>query len=272
MGRKNDKKTPRVTYYTDERNDEFSTAEITPKPIDGSYRYDRERGFGKLACFFWHRIVAVPLAWVYLKLKLRHKIVGREKLKATQGQGRFVFGNHTQIIADALIPSFICRSEKPYVIVHPNNVSMPYLGRVTPYMGAIPLPDDMAATRNFVAYVKDRIEQGRTVFVYPEAHIWPYYTGIRDFPDDSFLYPVKYDTPVYCFTNTYQKRRSSSHPRVVTYVDGPFYPDPTLPPRERRKALRDEVYAAMTERSRLSNVVYIEYRRTEGEHTPKEQP
>ena len=92
--------------------------------------------------------------------------------------------------------------KKAYIIVHPNNVSMPYLGRVTPYMGGIPLPDDMAATRNFSSVLEKRIKQGKAVFIYPEAHIWPYYTKIRPFPDTSFMYPVKLDTPVFCFTKS----------------------------------------------------------------------
>ena len=32
----------KVIYYTDELNDEFSTAVITPRKIDGDYIYDRQ--------------------------------------------------------------------------------------------------------------------------------------------------------------------------------------------------------------------------------------
>ena len=75
------------------------------------------------------------------------------------------------------------------------------------------------------------------VTIYPEAHIWPYYTDIRNFKDASFRYPVKYDKPVFCFTNTYQKRRGK-HIRMVTYVEGPFFPDNTLSIKDRKKDLR----------------------------------
>lgn len=256
------KNTPhRVIYYRDEQNDEFSEAKITPKPIDGTYRYDRDSGLSRLLCFFWYRIVAVPIAFFYLKIALGHKVVGREKLKEIKKRGIFLFGNHTQVIGDALIPSFLRIPQKPYVIVHPNNVSMPYLGRVTPYMGAIPLPDGLAATRNFTKILEKRISAGKAIVIYPEAHIWPYYTGIRPFPDDAFLYPVKYDAPVYAFTNTYQKRRFSEKPRVVTKIDGPFYPKSELPPRERRADLRNRVYDCMTERAKESEVIFIEYRK-----------
>lgn len=252
---------PRVIYFRDELNDEFSTAEITAKKIDGSYKYDRASGICRIPRFFWYRIVAIPLAWAYLKLKFCHKIVGREKIRAARKEGRFVFGNHTQMIGDALIPSFVDLPNGPYVIVHANNVSMPFLGRINPYLGALPLPDDMEATRNFTNIIKKRIEQKKAIFIYPEAHIWPYYTGIRPFRDDSFIYPVKHRTPTFCFTNTYQKRKLSKKVRIVTYIDGPFYPDTSRSVREQRKELRDRVYNTMCERAKLSDCIKVEYRK-----------
>lgn len=264
--------TPRVVYYRDALRDEFSTAVIEAKPIDAHYRYDRETGLRRILGGCLYRLVAVPLAWLYLKCKFRHKVVGKDKLKALKNSGAFLFGNHTQIIGDALIPSFLRPPHKPSVIVHPNNVSMPVLGRATPYLGALPLPDNMAATRNFTRVLEKRIRQNRLVVIYPEAHIWPYCTEIRPFTADSFLYPVKYDVPVYCFTNTYKQRKNPEKPQIVTYIDGPFYPDPALPLRERRKELRDRVHAAMTERAKRSDCTVVEYRKApeNGEENPEE--
>ena len=153
-----------------------------------------------------------------------------------------------------------------YVIVHPNNVSMPYLGKITPSLGALPLPDDMTAYRNFLSAVERRISEKKTVVIYPEAHIWPFYTKIRRFGDASFAYPVKQGTPVFCFTNTYQKRRFSKKPKIVTYIDGPFYPDKSLSKKEQRRDLCDRVYEAMCERAKSSNVVWIEYIKKEEEN------
>lgn len=256
-------KKKRVVYYKDEMNDEFSSAVITPRKIDGAYRYERDGFFGKMAHFFFYRIVAVPLAFVYLKIKFSHKIIGREKLKQAVGRPCFVYGNHTQPTADALIPTFVTHPRDAFVIVHPANVSMPVLGRITPYIGALPLPDNMEAARNFARVIEKRTGEKKPIFIYPEAHIWPYYTGIRPFSEQSFCYPIKYRTPVFCFTNVYKKRKFGV-PRIETYVDGPFYADETLPHAERKKALRDAVYDKMKERSLLSDTEYIEYRKESG--------
>lgn len=252
-----DKRT--VIYYDDELNDEFSLAQITPKRIDGSYRYIHDSLFKKFTHFFWYRMVATPIAYLYTKIVFHHRIVGSRALRPYRHTGYFLYGNHTQDIGDAFIPNMLNIPKDNYVIVHPNNVSMPYLGRVTPSLGALPLPDDMTAYRNFVRAVEQRIAEGHAVVVYPEGHIWPFYTGIRPFTEVSFSYPVKLNVPVFCFTNTYQKRRWSKKPRIVTYVDGPFYPDATLSVREQKHALRDRVYTCMCERAQQSTVVRIRY-------------
>jgi 1-acyl-sn-glycerol-3-phosphate acyltransferase len=211
-------------------------------------------------------MVFTPIAFFYTKFALHHKVIGREKFKMCKDEGYFVYGNHTHDIGDAFMPNMINIPKVNYVIVHPNNVSMPFLGRITPSLGALPLPDDMKAYRNFLAAIERRISENHAVVIYPEAHIWPYYTKIRPFKEDSFYYPIKYGAPAYCFTNTYQKRRFSKKPKVVTYVDGPFYPDRGLPLRECRKELRDRIYATMCERAQNSTVVQIEYIKREETH------
>ena len=45
----------------------------------------------------------------------------------------------------------------------------------------------------------------KTILIYPEAHIWPYYTKIRPFPSTSFRYPIKFNVPSFSITTTYQK-------------------------------------------------------------------
>lgn len=249
----------KIIYYSDELNDEFSTAKITPKAIDGRYVYCHSSLIKRFTHFFWYRIIFTPIAFFHSKLIHHHKTVGKEKLRRYKKTGYFMYGNHTQDIGDAFIPNMINFPKTNYFIVHANNVSMPFLGRITPSLGAIPIPDNMEAYKNFASAVERRIKEGNCVVIYPEAHIWPYYTKIRSFPDTSFTYPVKYSCPVFCFTNTYQKRRFSKKPKIISYIDGPFFANEELPQRSRKKELRDRVYECMTERAKCSTVEQITY-------------
>lgn len=257
-------KKQKVVYYSDELNDEFSSAQIKPKKIDGSYDYLRNGFLKKIGDFIVYRIVATPIAYLYCKVKFKHKIKNKQVLKKCK-TGYFIYGNHTQEIADALIPHFICGPRKTYFIVHANNVSMPFLGKFTPSFGAIPLPDDLTGTKNFLACINKRISDKKPVVIYPEAHIWPYYTEIRPFKENSFKYPIKYNVPAYCFTNTYQKRKFSKHPKIVTYVDGPFYANKNLTPKEQEMDLRNQIYECMKKRAKLSDCVLIKYIKKENE-------
>lgn len=252
---KNDKQ---IIYYKNELEDEFSTAQITARKIDQAYRYEGGPLFflGKL---FFYEIIAKPLAFCFMKLKFGHKVVGKHLLKEAKKEGYFLYGNHTNDIADALIPSLSCFPKDVAVIVHPNNVSMPVLGKITPFLGALPLPDDAKAAKNFNKAIQHKIEKKYCVTIYPEAHIWPYYTKIRPFKDTSFGYPIKLNTQVFCFTNTYQKRRFRKTPRIVTYIDGPFRADPSLSLKEQRCDLRNQVYEAMCKAAKNNTVELIQY-------------
>lgn len=253
----------RVIYFSDPLNEEFSDAVITPRVIDGNYKYFHGR-LWETASFAIQNVLSMPVKVLYLRLKFRLKYVGREKLKECNNKGYFIYGNHTQPFADTFIPSIANYPKRNFFIVSPANVSMPGTGWLVELLGAIPVPGDLAAARYFVKKVEERIQCRHSVTIYPEAHIWPYYTHIRPFSDVSFKYPVKCSCPVFALTNTYHRRgRRGDKVRIVTYIDGPFFPDETLPPRQRQRALRDRVYQCMVERSRESNFEYIEYREKE---------
>ena len=249
----------KTVYYTDERNDEFSTGGITPRIIDGDYTYVDPSRRWRFLRFLTYRLIAMPAGFLYCKAYHRAAFRNRRLLKQVRGQGFFVYGNHTQQGADPFLPTLTLFPRSVYIIVHPDNVSMPVLGKVTPYLGALPLPSDRKAMLNFREAIRTRVRQGNVVMVYPEAHIWPYCTWIRDFPPTSMKFPVELDAPSFAMTTTYHYRRFSKRPRTVTWLDGPFYPNPELPPRARAKALRDQIYEAMVARSRESNQEYIRY-------------
>ena len=255
----------KVVFYNSELDDEFSAVKIKPRTIDSSYDYMRDKLWQRIVAKYLLRPVALPIAELYPRLVFGLRIAHSERLAPYCDSAYFVYGNHTQAIADAFIPSILSCKKETLVIVHPSNVSIPLLGRLTPYLGAVPLPDSMEAHRGFVAAIERGISENKAIAIYPERHIWPYYTGIRSFSDETFYYPVKYDLPAFCFTNTYHKRTVGGLPKIVTYIDGPFFPNKALPYRKRCKELRDRVLCTMRERASLSDVERIKYvKREEG--------
>lgn len=142
----------RTIYYQDELHDEFAGDHIKAKHIGQDYRYIRVRPLERMLHGFWYGLVAIPLARLYMKLHFSHKIINKEVLKQAGNSGFYLYGNHTHFLADALIPTLVNHPRETAVIVHPNNVSMPVLGRITPYLGALPLPDDRGAMKHFLRH------------------------------------------------------------------------------------------------------------------------
>lgn len=253
----------RVIYYSDELNEEFSEAQITPRVVDHDFPYFHGK-IWNFCSLVIQNVLSMPVKYLYAKLKFRIQYVGREKLEKYRNNGYFIYGNHTQPFADTFIPSLGNYPKRNFFIVNPENISMPGLGKLVELLGAIPIPCDTGGMKHFIGSVEDKIKRRFSVTIYPEAHIWPYYTGIRPFKAVSFQYPVKLKCPVFALTNTYHRRgKSGGKVKIVTYIDGPFFADEELNPREARRKLRDQVYRCMLERSKDSDYEYIEYRRKE---------
>jgi len=249
----------KVIYYED-MNEEHSGHKIKiKKPIDKNYKYINNNIFYKIFSFITYRLIATPIAFIYCKLFKRIKFVNKKVLKKCKGKGYFVYANHTNQYSDVFSPHLISFPKKTYTVVNAENVNIPILGDATKTLGAIPVPTKIDGTRNFINVLEKRILQGHPVLIYPEAHIWPYYTGIRPFSSTSFRYPVRFREPSYCYTTTYQKTKNNKKPKIVIYVDGPFYPDRSLNEKEQQEVLRNEIYACMIERSKNSNYEYVKY-------------
>jgi hypothetical protein len=60
-------------------------------------------------------------------------------------------------------------------------------------------------------------------------------------------------------TNTYQKR-ANGKVKIVTYIDGPFFPNENLETiNEKKSNLQNQVYNCMVKRSKNSNYEKIKY-------------
>ncbi|MBQ7898013.1 MAG: 1-acyl-sn-glycerol-3-phosphate acyltransferase [Clostridia bacterium] len=242
------------TRYYSSFEDDFTTNAGQDYTIPESYKYIRGTGFFTNALYYFIALLGA----IYLKLHLHLKIVGKEKIK--KGENYFIFGNHTQPIGDVFLPALISFPKRFFAIVSPANLGIPILGKLLPFIGAIPLPSSLKAMPRFASALHQRFSEGYPIAVYPEAHVWEYMKDVRPFSDGSFQFPIKENAPVYSFTSTYQKRRFLKRPRMTVFIDGPFYPDNALSSRQSRADLHRRVYNTMTQRAGLSDIEYIAYR------------
>jgi len=205
------------------------------------------------------QFVAAIISFFYCRLYLNVKIVNQYVLKECGKSGFFLYGNHTQPVGDVFIPFRVLFPRCCYVIASPANLGIPVLGPMLPLFGALPTSESASDLKKLKDAVCKRIRDRSCVVIYPEAHVWPWYTGIRPYAAVSFGFPVMNNVPAYSMTTTYQKRRFGKKPDITIYIDGPFYPDVSLPQKVQKEKLRNAVYECMVQRSKYSTYQYIQY-------------
>ena len=181
--------------YTDELNDDFAGTNINTAKIDGDYRYLSNHPFRRAFQWVFYHLIATPFVFLYNKIGHGERIIGRKKLKPYRKTGYFLYGNHTRSAGDCYAPSLIAFPRKAYIIANPDAVSIRGVRRIVQDLGVLPLPSNTAAARNFHQALEELCRRGNPIAIYPEAHIWPYYTKIRPFPDGSFRYPAAFRKP-----------------------------------------------------------------------------
>ena len=248
----------RTIYYSDLLNDDFAGTDINTAELPDDYRYFPKtairRSFAGGLNFAVSPIILLLQQTVY-----GEKIVGRKKLKGYRKDGFYLYGNHTRSMGDAYCPNLLAFPKKAYIVASADTFSIKGIRRFVEDLGGIALPNNPKCFKNYSQAMKTHAEKGHIIALYPEAHIWPQYTGIRPFKASALHYPAESGKPVFTFTTTWQKRKLLPGARTVVYVDGPFMPDMDLPMDKRKEALRNAAYEAMTERAKNSNYEKIHY-------------
>ena len=238
-----------IRYYSDEVHDDFANTNINTTPLPKDFVYHSRNPFVAARRFVMYRLIATPAVFLYMKLIRGVKYVNKECLKGYKDRGCFLYGNHTAFVCDAFNPTVLSFPRAAKVMVSEDSTSIKGIRWLLMDAGALPIPSGLHLMSAFNGEIERAISHREWIAIYPEAHIWPYYTGVRDFPAVSFRYPVKLGAPVFAYTMTFQKRRFFKKPGITVYVDGPFFPDESLPLKAAQKKLRDEVHAAMKARA-----------------------
>ncbi len=252
---------PKKTIYYSSFEDDFAGTDITTAKVDGSFKYNHDGFWWNLAAKLLTSGVAYPVIFLISHIKYGLRFHNRKAVRKIKG-GCFIYMNHTQW-SDAFTPYQLAWPKRNRIIVGPDTVSIKGLKNIVQMFGAIPIPTERSGYRNFLETVSEECKKGRSITVFPEAHIWPYYNGIRPFSSVSFKYPVEQGVPAVAAVTTYRKRLFGlMSPGFSVYVSEPFYPDMSLPPKRAAEKLRDRVYEWMKECSEShENVAYIEYRK-----------
>lgn len=248
---------PKVTYYS-KTTDDFAGTNITTQKVDATFPFIHKNILWRVAAFLLYYVIALPLVTLYIRAVNRTKFVNRKSLRKIKG-GFFLYGNHTHW-SDAYLPHVVAAMKRTYIIAGPDAVSIKGIRDIVQMLGAIPVPTQINGMRQFMEAVRRRCGEGGCVAVFPEAHIWPYYTGIRPFPATSFAYPAEMGVPVVAMVTVYRKSRLFKTPARTVILSDPICAEPGMSLRETQRYFHQRVSDFIAQKvSSPDNYSYIRY-------------
>lgn len=264
---------PKVIYYEDNLHDDFANFGIKKKHIKKNYHYISHNPISLFFGGLVRYLIAIPVLSLINLFAYHTSIRNRKVLKTVRKKGYYLYANHVVPFDPIIHPVLINPLKYCVAISGPEVFSIqPLITWVVKALGAIPIPNknDVTMYMNYVKCLSHHIKRRHRILIYPEAHIWPYCTEIRDFSHSSFRYPVNDNAPVIVATTVFKKRKHHKKPKPIVFLDGPFYPNKEIiNARERGDDLALRVRATMIKRSEVEwNYPYIKYvKKTSNEET-----
>ncbi len=258
----------KVIYYQDELNDDFEKTNLKRIELPDDYKYTHKNIFYRFFSWLIYYFLAFPvLSIVSLIGGVRFK--GRKNLKGLRKVGCFIYANHISFYDVFDIQANVCLFKRTNILGYTDALSNKVISKIVPLIGYRPIPDKISTYKNFINDLEYETKKGHNTLIYPEAHIWPYYTKIRPFVSASFKYPAKLKAPIIPITNCVRKSKLSKKPKITMYIGKPIYPRDNLSVNENKDYLRDECYKVMCETAaKYSTYEYIKY--VKGEQNEKE--
>ena len=248
-------KKTKIIYWSDELNDDFDEVGLERPPVPENYRYLRR--FHVLGWIFYY-LIAKPWLGLYC---IFHgiKVKGKENLKKLKHTGYFIYSNHVAISDVFKFAAYAVPTKRVNIIGYSDTLSMKFVGALVKYLGYLPIPNDIENMKKLKEAVKVLTDKKEIVLIYPEAHIWPYYTKIRNFKDVSFTYPAEFNKPILPAV-TIWRGKEGKKPKQTIIFGKPIYPNPELTPLENKKFLHEQCLLQMKEiSSKYPQVEYIKY-------------
>lgn len=258
MSPKQDWKKTKTIYWKDELNDDFDEVGLKRPPVPKNYQYLR-----KLHVLSWmaYYFIARPILGTYCFFH-GIRVKGKKNLKAVKKTGYFLYSNHVAI-SDVFKFSSYALWRRVNIIGYSDTLSLKGIGGLVRALGYLPIPDDIDNMKKLKEATRVLVNKKEVVLIYPEAHIWPYYTKIRNFKDVSFTYPAEFNKPVVPAVTIFTGKPNRK-PRQTIIFGKPIFPNPELTPLENKRELHEQCLLQMKDiASRYPQVEYIEYIKVE---------
>lgn len=236
-------------FFNDVESDP-PTRPLLPQDVDYLHRTRRFRYNG------W---ICRGMEWV-CKYFFRHsfaiQVRGAEQLAKVPG-GAILTSNHfavTENLAVKLAADRARPKRRLYKLVREGNYFMPgIIGYLLKYCDTLPLSSNIQTMILLDKAIKEILQSGDFILVYPEQSMWWNYTKPRPYRMGAFYYAAKNHVPVVpCFVTLRRKHPNKpDSPNNIAYtihVMEPIFPDPARTAKENARKMRERNFTLCCEK------------------------
>ncbi len=185
--------------------------------------------------YWFCNLVTRILVWFATRIENRHtRIEGMEYLAGVKG-GAIITSNHFSPLDNTVIRKMIYRAfhTRTYIVSQDTNLAMKgFVGFIMNYADIIPISGSVRYMNDyFRPAIKDQLEEGRKILIYPEQEMWLNYRKPRPPKRGAYYYAAVNSVPVIsCFVEikTLPKKETNEFYRIgyVLHILPVIYPDP----------------------------------------------
>ncbi len=203
----------------------------------------------------WTRVLLNLLVFPLSYIRMGLRVKGKENLKKYKDvidKGVVSICNHVHMWDYIGIMNGV-KQHKTYLLAWDKNVSGEN-GKMIRSVGGIPIPSgDLEATHAYLKAVKNLLQGGGWLHLYPEGSMWEYYAPIRPFKRGAAYLACENDKPVLPLAYSY--RKPNWFRRVIfrqialftLHIGEPIFPDNSLSRTDRELDLTKRMHAAVCE-------------------------
>lgn len=256
MTRNKEWKKTKTIYWSDELNDDFDEMGLKRPPVPENYNYNRKH---KILDWITYYLFGKPIMGLYCFFH-GIRVKNRKHLRDLRKTGYFIYANHVAVADCFKYPAYCVPVKRVTVIGYSDTLSMKGVRGIAKAIGYLPIPDDIHNMRKMREAITNLVcKKKEIVLIFPEAHIWPYYTKIRNFKAVSFTYPAELNKPVVPAV-TIWRGKPGKKPKQTVVFGTPIYPDPELNAMENKNYLHEQCLLQMKEiADKYPQVEYIKY-------------
>lgn len=195
-------------------------------------------------------LVIYPILYVFNKVFLGFKIENKEKLKEIKG-GKVTISNHIHPL-DCTMNGIINFPNRVYFPTLSSNFKIPIVRHLIRMLYAIPIPSKVSQKEKFLEEINKALKNEKTIHMYPEGALWPYYEKIRKFKNGAFKIAVKANVPIVPILyvlkepkgiyKLYKKKKC-----INAVVLDPIYPNKDIPMWQRAEEMKERAHKIMND-------------------------